>query len=180
MFGQTPSGHTFSLDFCYMEWENDNGYIWALQELKMLFQTPKIPKVIITDREPALNLAIELVFPSSIHNYCTWHISKNLIQNCPKYFKRMIASINSKDYAGSWAYISNNLLLFKKLFFTVWASQHPHLGNQASSCVQSANSYIKSFINNSNGELSKVFQNFKTAIDIQLKPIHHTKGKERV
>ncbi|MBW0494958.1 hypothetical protein O181_034673 [Austropuccinia psidii MF-1] len=64
MVGQTATGHTFSLAFCYMEWENDNVYIWALQELKMLFQPPRIPKVIITDREPALKMAIELVFPS--------------------------------------------------------------------------------------------------------------------
>ncbi|MBW0520155.1 hypothetical protein O181_059870 [Austropuccinia psidii MF-1] len=176
MFGQTETGHTFSLDFCYMERENDDGYIWALQELKMLFQTPRIPKVIITDCEPALNRAIELVFPSSIHNYCTWNISKNLIQNCPKYFQEddwmdyqtswsLLVSSNStedynnnlekikeksKDYSGSWAYISNNLIALKKIFVTAWASQHPHQGNEDSSCVESADSYIKSFINNSN------------------------------
>ncbi|MBW0462814.1 hypothetical protein O181_002529 [Austropuccinia psidii MF-1] len=87
MVGQTATGHTFSLAFCYIEQENDDGYIWALQELKMLFQPPRTPKVIITDCEPALKLAIEFVFPSSINNYCTWHISKNLIQNCCKYFQ---------------------------------------------------------------------------------------------
>ncbi|MBW0589089.1 hypothetical protein O181_128804 [Austropuccinia psidii MF-1] len=152
-----------------MERENDNGYIWALQELKMLFQPPRIPKVTITDFEPALKLAIELVFTSSIHNYCTWHISKNLIQNCCKNlqeddwkdyetswnllvisksteeYKKNLEKIKqkSKDYSGSWAYISNNPLPFKKIFVTAWESQHPHLGNQASSCVESAHSYIK-------------------------------------
>ncbi|MBW0578936.1 hypothetical protein O181_118651 [Austropuccinia psidii MF-1] len=105
MVGQTATGHTFSLAFCYMERENDDGYIWALQELKMLFQPPRIPKVIITDREPALKMAIELVFPSSIHNYCTWHISKNLIQNCHKYFQEDYW----KDYQTSW-----NLLVSSK------------------------------------------------------------------
>ncbi|MBW0510181.1 hypothetical protein O181_049896 [Austropuccinia psidii MF-1] len=60
------------------------------------------------------------------------------------------------------------------------SSQHPHIGNQASSHVESAHSYIKSFINNFNGELSTVFQNLKTAIDVQSKHIHHTMGKERV
>ncbi|MBW0512031.1 hypothetical protein O181_051746 [Austropuccinia psidii MF-1] len=206
MVGQIAAGHTFSLAFCYMEQENDNGYIWALQELKMSFQPSIIPKVIISDHEPALKMAIELVFPSSIHNYCTWHISKNLIQNCRKYFQEddwkdyqtswnlLVSSKSteeyennlekikekSKDYSGAWSYISSNLLPFKKKFVTAWASQHPHLGNQASSRVESAHSYIKSFINNSNGELSTVFQNFKTEIDIQLKHIHHTMGKERV
>ncbi|MBW0547251.1 hypothetical protein O181_086966 [Austropuccinia psidii MF-1] len=105
MVVQAATGHTFSLGFCYMEWENDDGYIWALQELKMLFQPPRIPKVIITDCEPALKLAIESVFPSSIHNYFTWHISKNLIQNCPKYFQ----ADNWKDYQTSW-----NLLVSSK------------------------------------------------------------------
>ncbi|MBW0493431.1 hypothetical protein O181_033146 [Austropuccinia psidii MF-1] len=169
MVGQTATRHTFSLAFCYMEWENDNGYIWALQELKMLSQPPRIPKVTIMDCETALKLAMELVFPSSIHNYCTWHIRKNLIQNCCKYFQEddwkdyqtswnLLVSSNSteeyennfekikeksKDYSGSWAYISNNPLPFKKIFVTAWASHHPHLGNQASSCVESAHSYIK-------------------------------------
>ncbi|MBW0567121.1 hypothetical protein O181_106836 [Austropuccinia psidii MF-1] len=140
MVGQTATGHTFSLVFCYMKRENDDKYIWALQELKMLFQPPRIPKVILTYREQALKMAIELVFPSSIHNYCTWHISKNLIQNCRKYFQEdywkdyqtswslLVSSKStdeyeknlekikekSKDYSGAWAYISNNLLPFKK------------------------------------------------------------------
>ncbi|MBW0520258.1 hypothetical protein O181_059973 [Austropuccinia psidii MF-1] len=190
MVGQTATGHTFSLAFCHMEWENDNGYIWALQELKILFQPPRISKFIIMDHEPALNMAIELVFPSSIHSYCTWHISKNLIRNFCKYFQEddwkdyqtswnlLVSSKSteeyennlekikekSKDYSGSWAYISNNLLPFKKKFVIAWASQDPHLGNQASSHIESAHSYIKSFINNSNGELCTVFQNFQTAI----------------
>ncbi|MBW0521791.1 hypothetical protein O181_061506 [Austropuccinia psidii MF-1] len=99
MVGQTATGHTFSLAFCYMERENDDGYIWALQELKMLFQPPRIPKVIIMDCKPALKLAIKLVFTSSIHNYCTWHISKNLIQNCCKYFQED----DWKDYQKSWS-----------------------------------------------------------------------------
>ncbi|MBW0520815.1 hypothetical protein O181_060530 [Austropuccinia psidii MF-1] len=127
----------------------------------MLFQPPRIPKVIIMDHEPALKMAIELVFPSSIHNYCTWHISKNLIQNCRKYlqeddwrddqtswnllvssksteeYEKNLEKIKekSKDYSGLWAYISNNLLPFKKKVVTAWESKHPHLGNQASSRV---------------------------------------------
>ncbi|MBW0525577.1 hypothetical protein O181_065292 [Austropuccinia psidii MF-1] len=97
MVGQTETGHTFSFAFCYMEQENDDGCIWALQELKMLFQPFRFPKVIITDYEPALKLAIELVFPSSIHNYCTWHIRKTIIQNFRKYFQED----DGKDYQTS-------------------------------------------------------------------------------
>ncbi|MBW0587492.1 hypothetical protein O181_127207 [Austropuccinia psidii MF-1] len=99
MVGQTATGHTFSLAFCYMKQENDDGYIWALQELKVLFQPPRIPKFIIMDCELALKMAIELVFPSSIHSYCTWHISKNLIQNCLKYCQED----DWKDYQTSWS-----------------------------------------------------------------------------
>ncbi|MBW0525719.1 hypothetical protein O181_065434 [Austropuccinia psidii MF-1] len=98
MADQTDTGHTFSLAFCYMEWENDNAYIWALQELKLLFQPPRIPKVIITDFEPALKTAIELFFTSSIQNHCTLHISKSLIQNGCKYFQED----DWKDYQTSW------------------------------------------------------------------------------
>ncbi|MBW0575433.1 hypothetical protein O181_115148 [Austropuccinia psidii MF-1] len=173
MVGQTATGHTFSLAFFYMERENDNGYIWALQELKILFQPPRMPKVIITDCDPALKMSIELVFPSSIHNYCTWHISKNLIQNCCNNFQED----DWKDYQTSWNLLPTPI---QEKNVTAWASQNPHLGNQASSHVESAHSYRKSFVDNSNGELSTVFQNFKTEIDIQLKHFHHTMGKERV
>ncbi|MBW0510363.1 hypothetical protein O181_050078 [Austropuccinia psidii MF-1] len=105
MVVKTATGHTFSLSFCYMEQENYDGDIWALQELKTLFWPPRIPKVIITDLEPALKLAIELVFPISIHNYCTWHISKNLIKHFHKYFQED----GWKDYWTSW-----NLLVSSK------------------------------------------------------------------
>ncbi|MBW0539963.1 hypothetical protein O181_079678 [Austropuccinia psidii MF-1] len=88
--------------------------------------------------------------------------------------------VNSNDYSGAWAYISNSLLTFKKKFVTDWTSQNHHLGNQTRSCVESEHSYIKCFINTSNGELSTVFKNFKKEIDIQLNHIHHTMGKERV
>ncbi|MBW0501108.1 hypothetical protein O181_040823 [Austropuccinia psidii MF-1] len=206
MVGQTATGQTFSLAFWYMQRENDYRYIWAFQELEMLFQQPRIPKVIITDNEPALKLSIELVFPSSIYNYFTWNISKTLIKNCCKWFQEddwedykkswslLVSSKSaeeydnnlekiidkSKDYLGSCAYISKSLLPFKKFFFTFWGRKHPHLGNLASSHVESAHYYIKLFINNSNRELSTVFQSFKTAIDIHLKNIHHTMGKDRV
>ncbi|MBW0573652.1 hypothetical protein O181_113367 [Austropuccinia psidii MF-1] len=70
-----------------MEWVNDVGYTWALQEIKTSFQPPRIPKIIIKDSEPAMKLAIELVFPSSMHNYFTWHIRKTLIPNCHKCFQ---------------------------------------------------------------------------------------------
>ncbi|MBW0470483.1 hypothetical protein O181_010198 [Austropuccinia psidii MF-1] len=88
-----------------MEQENDDGYIWALQELKMLFQPPRIPKVIIRDCEPALKLAIKLVYPSSIQNYCTWHISKSLMKNGCKDFPED----DWKDYK-----TSGNLLVSSK------------------------------------------------------------------
>ncbi|MBW0470165.1 hypothetical protein O181_009880 [Austropuccinia psidii MF-1] len=104
MVSQTATGHTFSLAFFYMERKNDDGYIWALEELKMLFQPPRIPKVIITDFEPALKLAIELVFPSSIHNYFTCHISKNLIKDFHRYFQED----DWKDYWTSWNLLVNS------------------------------------------------------------------------
>ncbi|MBW0539445.1 hypothetical protein O181_079160 [Austropuccinia psidii MF-1] len=139
---------------------NDDGYIWVLPELKMFHQPPRTPKDIIKDCDPALKMAIELVFCSSIHNYFTLHISKIIIQNCCKYlqddywkayqtslnllvssqsteeyFKNLKKSEKSNDYLHSWGNISNNLLPFKSRFVTAWASQHPHLVNQASSHV---------------------------------------------
>ena len=61
-------------------------------------------EVIVTDRELALMNAIDVVFPSSKHLLCRWHINKNVLAKCKKMF-------DSKDtwekFNSSW-----NLLIF--------------------------------------------------------------------
>jgi histone-lysine N-methyltransferase SETD2 len=46
-----------------------------------------VPSIIVTDRELALMNAIERIFPTSRHLLCRWHIGKNLVTNCKKYFE---------------------------------------------------------------------------------------------
>ncbi|MBW0552747.1 hypothetical protein O181_092462 [Austropuccinia psidii MF-1] len=160
MVDQAATGHSFSLAFCHMEQENDNGYIWSLQELKILFQPPIIPKVITTDCEPALKMAIELVFPSSIHNYCTWNIIKALSKIVANIFKRMIGRIigHPGTYWSVPSQLRNIITILKKsnrsqnitqdhghISQTAYSHSRKHLSllGKASSHVESAHSYIK-------------------------------------
>ncbi|KAI7933256.1 hypothetical protein MJO29_016940 [Puccinia striiformis f. sp. tritici] len=87
VIGQAASNRSFSIAFCFLTYEDDENYLWAVQVLKKLIWKPdRIPKVFITDRDAALRNALAEVFPNSQANLCTWHINKNITTNCRKYF----------------------------------------------------------------------------------------------
>ncbi|POW16619.1 hypothetical protein PSTT_01140 [Puccinia striiformis] len=87
VIGQAASNRSLSIAFCFLTYEDDDNYLWAVQVLKKLIWKPdRIPKVFITDRDTALRNALADVFPHSQANLCTWHINKNITTNCRKYF----------------------------------------------------------------------------------------------
>ncbi|KNE96692.1 hypothetical protein PSTG_10095 [Puccinia striiformis f. sp. tritici PST-78] len=87
VIGQAASNRLFSIGFCFMTYEDEENYLWAVNQLKKFIWKPeRIPKVFITDRESALRNALEQVFPDAQANLCTWHINKNIATNCKKYF----------------------------------------------------------------------------------------------
>ncbi|POW14110.1 hypothetical protein PSTT_03145 [Puccinia striiformis] len=87
VIGQAASNRLFSIGFCFMTYEDEENYLWAVNQLKRFIWKPeRIPKVFITDRESALRNALEQVFPNAQANLCTWHINKNIATNCKKYF----------------------------------------------------------------------------------------------
>ncbi|KAK1588204.1 hypothetical protein Q3G72_020919 [Acer saccharum] len=57
--------------------EDTKTYIWLFQSwLACMLGCP--PKSIITDQDKAMKNAIEVVFPSTWHRWCLWHIMKKL------------------------------------------------------------------------------------------------------
>jgi MULE transposase domain len=68
--------------------EREGDYNWALecfQEL-MFKESIEKPTVTITDRELALMASLDILFPSSRHILCRWHVNMNVLAKCKKHF----------------------------------------------------------------------------------------------
>ena len=56
--------------------ESAKRYTWLLKRFKKNFG--HVPKVVVTDKDPAMKIAIEKIFPESRHRLCMWHIMQKL------------------------------------------------------------------------------------------------------
>lgn len=56
--------------------ETKEYYIWLLECFQRAFV--RAPKVIVTDQDASMKVAIETVFPLSRHRLCMWHIMQKL------------------------------------------------------------------------------------------------------
>ncbi|KAL3498455.1 hypothetical protein ACH5RR_041187 [Cinchona calisaya] len=87
IIGVSSFNTSFYSCFVAMQKEEESDYIWALERFKKLLGVGKNPSVIVTDSELALMNAIEIVFPSTTNLLCVWHIEKNILFKCKKYFE---------------------------------------------------------------------------------------------
>ena len=74
MVGVTSTEMTFSVDFAYLEEEQDDNFSWYLDTLKALMHDQLIPSVVVTDRDLTLMNAVKKIFPVSRHFLYRWHI----------------------------------------------------------------------------------------------------------
>ena len=81
--------YTFTVALFLLDQETEGDYIWAVNILKGLFPKGVFPSVIATDSEVALINALRLSFPAIRTKLvlCYWHISKNVLANCKRYFE---------------------------------------------------------------------------------------------
>lgn len=86
LVGQASTNQTFSIGFCFMATEGEDNYKWAMQTARGLWNPDRIPPVFVTDRDKALRVAMQEVFPESKHNFCVWHINQNITTHCKRYF----------------------------------------------------------------------------------------------
>ena len=56
--------------------ESAKKYTWLLKRFKKVFGSA--PKVVVTDQDPAMKLAIAKIFPDTRHRLCMWHIMSKL------------------------------------------------------------------------------------------------------
>lgn len=71
------------LGCCFLSGETIEDFEWAFSSFKESVYN-KEPISIFTDGDRAMAAAIPIVFPTSRHHLCSWHLSQNACSNCPK------------------------------------------------------------------------------------------------
>jgi len=81
--GVTSTKLTYSVAFVFLSFERENNFIWTLETfVGLLTSKCNMPKVIVTDRDPALMKVVAEVLPKTDHVLCYFHIEKNGKSKC--------------------------------------------------------------------------------------------------
>ncbi|XP_071720539.1 uncharacterized protein [Rutidosis leptorrhynchoides] len=199
-------GNRSEIGALFEELQKEN-YIWALNAFNEILGHGKQPLVIMSDRELALMNAITSVFPSTINLLCVWHIEKNVVANCKKYFKRaedfemFMLSWKNVVYSTTEAifwnnlaefesiynnkkdaieYIRNTWLPWKEKFVSPWTDKYLHFRNRASSRAEGAHSKLKMYLQNSTSGFQKVKEKFCLAVEHEFNEIKVKLASEKI
>ncbi|MCL7044171.1 hypothetical protein MKW94_011910 [Papaver nudicaule] len=82
MVSHTSTKAPFTVALCFMQFEREANFVWALEKLKGLYLYENVPNLFLTDCDQALINAVKVVFPTSKHLLCTWHINKDMMAYC--------------------------------------------------------------------------------------------------
>jgi hypothetical protein len=79
----------FIVKVVFLNAKTKEDYNWAISHLRNLFFPGVFPLVIATDCDKALIHAVKAKFPTARTKMvlCFWHVGKNVIVNCKKFFK---------------------------------------------------------------------------------------------
>ena len=85
--------------------ETQKSYEWVLQQT--LDATDLEPRVIMTDMDPAMNVACQIVYKNIYHIHCIWHMSQNL----PKRLKNKLGTADFKAFIKDFWKTRNSLCM---------------------------------------------------------------------
>lgn len=85
IIGVIACNTSFTVAVAFIREETEMYYRWALEQLAEFYDEMQ-PLTITIDRELALMTALPATFLTSAHLLCVWHINKNILANCRKYF----------------------------------------------------------------------------------------------
>lgn len=73
----------FTAGICFLDQEETDDYVWALERLRSLFKEGVHPAIIATDADEALIAAVTRVFNPMVTKtvLCFWHIAKNVLKH---------------------------------------------------------------------------------------------------
>ncbi len=150
------------------------------------------PLLNITDREINLIWAHNEVFPESRHLLCAWHIDKDVLRHCKKFFHtkedwedfytawRTVAYAFSRvAFENAWdklqddyeflpeaiSYLANTWVHpYKRKFVTCFTNEVLHFKNVVSSKGESGHALLKRELKISTGDLAMVVEKIKTLL----------------
>ncbi|CAA0814968.1 MuDR family transposase [Striga hermonthica] len=67
----------FPLAFGIGDKECHSAWMWFLQKLRSIFGCPE-NLVIVSDRNPSIKSAMEVVYPEAVHAICSYHLRQNI------------------------------------------------------------------------------------------------------
>ena len=87
--GSAGNNMTPQLAIGFLSGEDQEDYEWLLSCFQELLAEHDIaqPVCFVSDREQALLLALDVIFPGVDHILCIWHVNMNVVANCKKHFK---------------------------------------------------------------------------------------------
>ncbi|KAL7258299.1 hypothetical protein ACSBR1_004427 [Camellia fascicularis] len=154
--------------------ECTNNYVRALNILCGLMDENIFPKVIVIDREFALMNAIDVVFCSSKHLLCRWHINKNRLAKCKKMFENEyhehLSTLHKEfsAYPKALDYVTQTWLKqYKEKFVASWTNSCMHYGNATTNRAESAHSSLKKQLESSQGSFETCWTKIYNLLELQ-------------
>ena len=169
--------------------ETSSTFIWVLQQF-LDCMDGKHPKVVVTDSDHAMRVAIGEVFPTAIHRLCAWHLDKNACSNVPsgefkiQFTKLMYIIYSKEEFEELWEKVINDHNLEDNDWATLiyakrksWAETFLRGnffgGMRTTQRCESMNSYMRRSL-----EHKQLLRIFVSQIDEEFQNIHYTKRQD--
>ncbi|KAL3646814.1 hypothetical protein CASFOL_009358 [Castilleja foliolosa] len=169
--------------------EDVDSYAWLLEKFEDCMG--RCPRMIMTDQDPGLKIAIERVLTDTRHRLCMWHIMKKIPDKMPPKLKKNDAGFRQKfdslvwdefiepdHFEKQWANIMTEFGLTDDAWFTsmyiarsswipAYFRDFPFSGLlKTSSVSESVNSYFGKFLKKTSN-LVQFFMEYENAIEAQ-------------
>jgi hypothetical protein len=182
--GVSELGPTFHVAFVFLSHERLEDYTWALRKLDWLYHANEIagPVTLVTDRDLSLMGAIRDVFPRAKLILCLWHVEKNVLARCKRFFRDaetwqgffrawrdLLGSATPESYfealsdlrtrypgPGAVEYVEKTWLPYKEALVKAWTNRTLHFGIKTTSRVEGSHSALKGYLQVSTGDLHAV------------------------
>ncbi|XP_062011894.1 protein FAR1-RELATED SEQUENCE 5-like [Rosa rugosa] len=90
LLGVNHHGQTIMFGCAFLGDESTESFVWLLNTFLEAMPGRSPPKMIITDQDPAMKIAISQVLPNTFHRYCSWHILNK--------FSEKIGAVKCNEY----------------------------------------------------------------------------------
>ncbi|XP_074346198.1 protein FAR-RED IMPAIRED RESPONSE 1-like [Apium graveolens] len=204
--GVSSFNGSFYSCFAFLRKEEENEYIWALKRFKKILDGIQ-PQIIVFDQEIVLLNAIKIVFPNTGHLLCIWHIEKNILAKCKRFFDdkegwdtflltwtNLIQSPDKLSFCRNMSlfeaqyadrgsllnYMNTAWIPYKERFVFAWTNNFMHLGNHVTSRAEGAHTVLKQYLNISTGDFRDVKDKISLAIENQYQEIKIRVASEKV